>query len=64
MSLSVLYSGGILPVRFAGFELLAVYQNRVRAVQPGAVAVIVAKNGELACLNNGLLPDLLFSILQ
>ena len=34
--------------RLAGFELLAVDQDRVRAVQPAAVAVVVAEEGQLA----------------
>ena len=32
----------------AGFELLAVHQDRVRAVQPAAVAVVVAEDGQVA----------------
>ena len=34
--------------RLAGFELLAVDEDRVRAMQPAAVAVVVAEEGELA----------------
>ena len=44
----------------AGFELRAVHQNRVRTVQPSAIAIVVAKDGQLPGLNSGLLANLSF----
>ncbi len=44
----------------AGFELLAVHQDGVRAVQPGAVAVVVAEDGQLPGLDDRLVADRLF----
>jgi hypothetical protein len=42
--------------RLARFELLAVDENRVRSMEPPAVAVIVAENGELAFVLFGSWP--------
>ena len=58
-----LAGGDLLEVvahRLAGFELLAVHQDRVGAVQPAAVAVVVAEDGQLPGLDDGLVADLLF----
>ena len=57
------FTGGdlleVVAHRLAGFKLLAVHQDRVRAVQPAAVAVVVAEDGQLPGLDDGLLADLL-----
>jgi hypothetical protein len=46
--------------RLAGFELPAVHQDSVRAVEPTAIAVVIAENGQLSRLNDYLFADLLF----
>ena len=58
------FAGGdlleVVAHRLAGFELPAVDQDRVRAVQPGAVAIVVAEDRQLPGLNDRLATDRLF----
>jgi len=44
----------------AGFELLAVHQDGIGALKPAAAAVVIAEDGKLSGLDNGL-PPICFS---
>ena len=59
------FAGGdlleVVAHRLAGFELLAVHQDRVRAVEPAAVAVVVAEDGQLPGLHDRSASPICFS---
>src|ERR1700719_599515 len=52
------FTGGdlleVVAHRLAGFELPAVHQDGVRAVQPAAIAIVVAEDGQLPGLDDDL----------